>query len=66
MRSFSAICLVKRLGEIFKIHLSTHNEDILDQFDLERLAKDSPLFSGAEIEQLSRMECSMRSAKNDG
>lgn len=37
--------------DIFKIHLSTHNEDILDQFDLERLAKDSPLFSGAEIEQ---------------
>ena len=37
--------------DIFKIHLSTHNKDILDQFDLERLAKDSPLFSGAEIEQ---------------
>ena len=37
--------------DIFKIHLSTHNEDILDQFDFERLAKDSPLFSGAEIEQ---------------
>ena len=37
--------------DIFKIHLSTHNEDILDQFDLERLARNSPLFSGAEIEQ---------------
>ena len=37
--------------DIFQIHLSTHNKDILDQFDLERLAKDSPLFSGAEIEQ---------------
>lgn len=37
--------------DIFKIHLSTHNEDILDQFDLERLAQNSPLFSGAEIEQ---------------
>ena len=37
--------------DIFKIHLSTHNKDILKDFNVEQLAKDSPLFSGAEIEQ---------------
>jgi len=37
--------------DIFKIHLSTHNKDILGEFDINALAKGSPLFSGAEIEQ---------------
>ena len=37
--------------DIFKIHLSTHNERNLEYFNLERLAKLSSLFSGAEIEQ---------------
>ena len=37
--------------DIFKIHLSTHNKDIIGEFDVQQLAKDSPLFSGAEIEQ---------------
>ena len=37
--------------DIFKIHLSTHNKDSLKEFDLNELAKESTLFSGAEIEQ---------------
>ena len=37
--------------DIFKIHLSTHNKDILGEFDINELAKVSRLFSGAEIEQ---------------
>jgi SpoVK/Ycf46/Vps4 family AAA+-type ATPase len=37
--------------DIFKIHLSTHNKNNLPEFNLNRLAKISALFSGAEIEQ---------------
>ena len=37
--------------DIFKIHIGTKNKDIIDNFDLNNLAKISPLFSGAEIEQ---------------
>ena len=44
--------------DIFKIHLSIHNKDILGEFDIQQLAKDSPLFSGLKLNKQSRMECS--------
>jgi SpoVK/Ycf46/Vps4 family AAA+-type ATPase len=38
--------------DIFDIHLSTHNSDIIGEFNLAELAKAAPMFSGAEIEQV--------------
>jgi len=38
--------------DIFEIHLSTHNSDIIGEFDLTELAKAASMFSGAEIEQV--------------